>query len=70
MASDLLKIQRLTDDNYFQWVVEAEVALCVKGLWGTVDEDADFCALELPQRTKLQRGSTRLPDSLHNPDNS
>lgn len=55
MASDLLKIQRLTDDNCFQWVVEAEAALYVKGLWGAVEEDAGFGALELPQRTELRR---------------
>ena len=27
----------------------------MKGLWGAVEEDAEFGALELPQRTKLRR---------------
>lgn len=32
-----------------------EAAPCVKGLWGAVEELAEFSALELPQRTKLRR---------------
>lgn len=55
MASDALKIARLTDDNYFQWVVEAEAALCCKNLWGAVEEDAEFRGLDAADRKKLRR---------------
>ena len=55
MTSSDWKIQRLTEDNYFTWVVEAEAALCLKGLWGAVEEDSEFLALDANQKKKKQR---------------
>lgn len=50
-----MKIFKLKEDNYFEWVVEAEAALCVKGLWPAVEEDEEFRALDAQEKKKKQR---------------
>ena len=52
MNSLELKISKLKEDNYFEWVVEAEAALCVKGLWPAVEEDEEFRALDAQEKKK------------------
>ena len=55
MTSSEFKISKLTVDSYFDWVVDAEAALSVKGLWSAVEEDEEFRALSDAQRKKKQR---------------
>ena len=40
MGSTELKIDKLTEDNYFSWVVEAEAALSMKGMWSAGTKQA------------------------------
>jgi hypothetical protein len=55
MTSSELRIAKLTEENYFDWVVETEAALCVKGLWPAVEEDAEFRAFDEAERKRKQR---------------
>jgi gag-polypeptide of LTR copia-type len=55
MTSSEFRIAKLTADNYFDWVVEAEAALCVKGLWPAVEEDTEFRSLDASERKRKQR---------------
>ena len=55
MTTSEIRFSKLTEDNYFDWVVDAEAALSVKGLWSTVEEDEEFRALDAPVRKKKQR---------------
>jgi transposase InsO family protein len=55
MASSDFKIAKLTEDNFFTWVVEAEAALAVKGLWSVIEEDEEFRALDAKAQRKKQQ---------------
>ena len=55
MGSTELKIEKLTEDNYFSWVVEAEAALSMKGMWSAVEEDDEFRELTTPEKKRKQR---------------
>jgi hypothetical protein len=55
MTSSDFRIAKLTEDNFFTWVVEAEAALSVKGLWSAIEEDSEFRALDASAQKAKQR---------------